>query len=165
MADHVVALFKTTADASTAVDKLVAAGISDKRISVLMGDSFRGEHFGIEDATKAPEGATTGGLVGGTLGAIAGSLVAVGSLALPGVGIVLAGPIAGALAGAGAGAAAGGLVGGLIGLGVPEHQAKVYEDAISNNGGMLLGVETTDTDEDTVKAILRDAGGEGVYET
>ena len=91
MADHVVALFKTTADASTAVDKLVAAGISDKRISVLMGDSFRGEHFGIEDATKAPEGATTGGLVGGTLGAIAGSLVAVGSLALPGVGIVLAG--------------------------------------------------------------------------
>lgn len=163
MSDHIVAVFKTTAEASEAVTKLAAAGVPDTRVSVLMGDGFHGEHFGVESASKAPEGATTGGVVGGTLGAIVAGLAAAGTLAIPGVGVLAAGPIVAALAGAGAGGAAGGLVGGLIGLGIPEHEAKVYEDTINNNGGMLLGVEVADdVSNSSVKDILKDAGGEGV---
>ena len=86
------------------------------------------------------EGGLTGAAVGGTVGAIAGALAMAGTLAIPGVGIVLAGPLAAALAGLGAGAAAGGLVGTLIGAGIPEEHAKLYE-ADLKNGGILVAVK------------------------
>ena len=67
-------------------------------------------------------------------------MAAVGtSVALPGLGLVIAGPVAAALAGAGAGAATGGLVGALIGWGIPEERVKVYEEGIKE-GGILMGV-------------------------
>ena len=56
-------------------------------------------------------------------------MFAVGStIAVPGLGLVVAGPIAAALAGAGAGAAAGGLIGAMVGAGIPEDRgAKEYK--------------------------------------
>ena len=165
MTDHVVALFRDTESASQAVDQLVVAGIPETQISILMGEGFQGEHFGIEDSSKAPEGAVTGGLIGGALGTIAASLATASTVAIPVAGLVISGPIIAALAGAGVGGVTGGLIGGLVGLGIPEHQAKIYEDAINNNGGMLLGVEVDDSNEDQIKNILKDAGGEGVYDT
>jgi hypothetical protein len=60
-------------------------------------------------------------------------------VALPGIGLVLAGPIASVLAGAGAGGAAGTLIGGLVGAGIPEKRAKKYESDIKK-GGIVLGV-------------------------
>ena len=47
------------------------------------------------------------------------------SVALPGIGLVIAGPLAAAAAGAGAGAAGGGLLGALIGWNMPEERVKV----------------------------------------
>jgi hypothetical protein len=67
---------------------------------------------------------------------------------LPGLGLVIAGPIAAALAGAGAGAATGGLVGALIGWGIPEERVKQYEAGIKE-GGILMGVNPR-TPEDAV---------------
>ncbi|MBC7781102.1 MAG: hypothetical protein H7125_13460, partial [Proteobacteria bacterium] len=61
------------------------------------------------------------------------------AIAVPGLGLVIAGPIAGALAGAGAGGLAGGGVGALIGWGVPEERVKQYESHI-NDGGIVMGV-------------------------
>ena len=54
------------------------------------------------------------------------------------VGLVIAGPLAAGLAGAGAGAATGGLVGALTGTGVPEDEAKIYENEIKD-GGIYMG--------------------------
>ena len=85
--------------------------------------------------------------VGGTLGAIIGGIAAIGTnLVLPGLGLVVWGPVAAALAGAGAGGLTGGLVGALIGHGIPEDDAKRYEEGI-NNGGVVMGV-TPRSDED-----------------
>jgi hypothetical protein len=86
------------------------------------------------------------------------------TLFLPGINLVIAGPIAAALAGAGAGGATGGLIGALIGAGIPEYRAKVYEAGIKG-GGILIGVEAPgDADEDVnrLEELLTDLGGEHV---
>ena len=71
----------------------------------------------------------------------------IGSLAIPGVGpLIAAGPIMAALSGAAAGGAVGGLVGALVGLGIPEYEAKQYENKVKN-GNILISVHTDDSNE------------------
>jgi tetrahydromethanopterin S-methyltransferase subunit C len=95
-----------------------------------------------EKNTKAPEGATTGAGTGALLGGGLGWLLAIGALAIPGLGpFMAAGPIMAALAGAGVGGAVGGLTGALIGMGIPEYEAKRYEGRVKD-GGILLSVRS-----------------------
>src|ERR1044071_9130263 len=114
MATLVTGLFRSRADADRAVEDLVHYGWSRDDISLLMSDATRGREFGLAMATKAPEGAATGATIGGVLGAIAAGLVALGIIAIPGIGLVAAGPIVATLAGLGAGGAAGGVEGGVL---------------------------------------------------
>ncbi len=86
--------------------------------------------------------------MGGTVGAIAGVLAVAGTLAIPGLGIVLAGPVAAGLAGLGAGAATGGLIGALVGAGIPEERAKTYQTDIEK-GGIVVGVKPRSADDAT----------------
>src|SRR6185369_16437972 len=82
------------------------------------------------------------GAIGGTVGAVLAAIAAVGTtIAIPGLGLVIAGPLAAAIAGAGAGGAAGGLVGALVGWGIPEERVKRYEAGIKE-GGILMGVKS-----------------------
>jgi hypothetical protein len=72
--------------------------------------------------------------------AVSAAIAAVGTtLVIPGLGLVLEGPIAAAIAGAGAGAATGGIVGALVGWNMPEERVKEYDEGI-RNGGILMGV-------------------------
>ena len=161
MATLVTGIFKTRSSAERAVDGLVSNGFSRDDISLLMSDMTRGREFGVQMATKAPEGAAAGATVGGVLGAIAAGLVALGTIVVPGLGLLAAGPAVAVLAGLGAGAAAGGLTGALIGLGIPEHEAKFYNDVIEG-GGILLGVYAHDDKKDLARKILDAAGAEKV---
>ena len=90
-------------------------------------------------------------------------IAAVGTaIAIPGLGLVVAGPIAAALAGAGAGGATGGLIGLLIGTGMTEHRAKVYDTGV-RGGGILLGVEAKTSEEvEKLETLLEDIGAEYV---
>jgi hypothetical protein len=83
----------------------------------------------------------------------------IGTLMIPGVGpFIVAGPIMAALAGAGAGAAAGGLTGALIGMGMPEYEARQYEEKMKG-GNILISVHTEDGAERArVKEIFKNAG-------
>ena len=84
-----------------------------------------------------------------TVGAILAAIAAVGTtIAIPGLGLVIAGPLAAAIAGAGAGGAAGGLVGALVGWGIPEERVKRYEAGIKQ-GGILMGVRPRSGDDAT----------------
>jgi len=127
-------------------------GYSDDDINVMMSDETRknwyGEHPGeFELGSKAPEGATAGGLIGGTLGALAAGIAAVGrNIVLPGLGLIVWGPLAAALAGAGAGGATGGIIGALLGAGIPEEHARLYEDDVKN-GGAVIGVRPRNDDD------------------
>ena len=159
----VFGIYKSSSQAERAVDVISAAGFSTNDISVLLPDSRSSREFAHEKNTKAPEaataGAATGGLLGGTLGLLAG----VGALAIPGVGpFIAAGPIMGALAGLGVGGAVGGLLGALVGMGIPEYEAKRYEGRIKD-GGVLLSVHC-DSSEEVSKAteLLKQTGAEDV---
>ena len=120
-------------------------------VSVLMSDDTRKRHFGdaepgmeFKTGSKAAEGAGLGGAAGISVGAVLGGLLAAAtSIAIPGIGLVVAGPLAGAIAGAGAGGAAGTLLGALIGAGIPEERAKVYDEGI-RGGGIVLGTRARD---------------------
>jgi hypothetical protein len=167
---YVTGLFPDRDSAERAYQGAVDRGYKRDDVNLVMSDETRERHFGSEQGrqtelgNKAAEGAGIGAGIGGTVGAIAAALAAVGtSIALPGLGLVLAGPVAAALAGAGAGGAAGGLVGALIGWNIPEERIKEYESGI-REGGILMGVRSRNDDDAThLEENWRAANGSSVY--
>jgi hypothetical protein len=149
-----------------AVEALRAAGFRGTDISVLFQDNQGSKDFAHEKNTKAPEGATAGGIVGGISGSVLGWLTGIGALAIPGLGpLVAAGPIVAAVAGVGAVGAVGGILGALVGLGVPEYEAKRFEGRIKQ-GGVLMSVHCDDADwVRRAKDLMRRSGAEGIDST
>ncbi|HEV8512947.1 MAG TPA: hypothetical protein VGQ59_06705 [Cyclobacteriaceae bacterium] len=139
-------MFPDRESSENAYQTLHDRGYMKEDINLLMSDDTRKKHFQDEDdheteiGTKAAEGAGKGSAIGGTVGAIAGIVAAIGtSLVIPGLGVLIAGPIAAGLAGAGAGGITGGIIGALIGSGIPEARAKLYESGIKK-GKVVIGV-------------------------
>ena len=163
MSKAVICIAKTQAQAETIVSRLESAGVSTSDISVLMPDRSGSRDFAHEHNTKAPEGATIGGSAGGVAGGVLGLLAGIGALAIPGVGpFIAAGPIMAALSGAAVGATLGGITGALVGLGMPEYEAKQYEDKVKG-GNILVSVHTYDNDEaKRIKDILQDVDADDV---
>lgn len=163
MTKAVICLANTENQAEKIVANLKNSGILTTDVSVLLPDVGGNRDFSLEHNTKAPEGATIGGSAGGVAGGALGLLAGIGALAIPGVGpFIAAGPIVAALSGAAVGAAIGGVAGALVGLGMPEYEAKQYEDKVKN-GNILISVHTADSDEaKRVKEIMEDAGAEDV---
>ena len=164
----VTGLFKDRDSAESAYRSLTERGYGNDAVNVVMSDETRKRHFADDHAHattelghKAAEGAGIGGAIGGTVGAIAAAIAAVGtSIALPGLGLVIAGPVVAALAGAGAGAATGGLVGALIGWGIPQERVKQYESGLEE-GGILMGVKPrSDQDAAFLQEDWRKSRGE-----
>ena len=167
----VTGLFRDRDSAERAYQSVTDRGYSKDDVNLAMSDETRKLHFG-NDATgrktelgnKAAEGAGIGGAIGGSLGAIAAAIAAVGTtIALPGLGLVIAVPLAAAIAGAGAGAATGGIVGALIGWGIPEERVKQYDQGI-REGGILMAVRPRSEEDAThFESTWRDNRGEHVY--
>lgn len=142
MGKAVMGIVETRQEAESILGELQNAGIPNSDISILFPDKTGTKDFAHEHNTKAPEGAVagigTGGVIGGTLGLLAG----IGALAIPGFGpLIAAGPIMAALSGAAAGGVVGGITGALIGMGIPEIEAKHYEGKI-RGGNILIAVHT-----------------------
>jgi hypothetical protein len=165
----VVAIFRDRNAAEQAFDYLYHLGYSDREINVLMSDKTRAAFYPkSEEAkhtahTKAEEGMGIDGAIGTALGASLAAIAAIGTtIAIPGLGLLVAGPVAAALAGAGAGAVTGGLIGALVGAGFTEQDATAYEDAL-RNGGVVIGV--VPRNQDHAKAIeqrFKELNGENV---
>ncbi|MGA9998224.1 MAG: hypothetical protein WBP93_22620, partial [Pyrinomonadaceae bacterium] len=154
--------------AERAYGSLRTRGYKDEDVNLLMSDETRKKHFTddgreTELGNKALEGAGTGAAIGGTVGATLAAIAAIGTtLALPGLGLLVAGPLAAALAGAGAGGATGGLIGALIGAGIPEERVKRYEEGV-RNGGIVMGVTPrSDEDADYLQSEWKTHHGEDV---
>ncbi len=139
-------MFRDRESTERAYKNMHDRGYTKDDINLVMSDDTRKKHFSDKDddsdlGTKAMETAGKGGAIGGTIGAVAGIIAALGtSVLIPGLGLVIAGPIAAGLAGAGAGGITGGIIGALIGSGIPEDRAKVYESGIKG-GGIVMGVK------------------------
>jgi hypothetical protein len=159
----VFGIYRTRDSAEEGVDALRQAGYRNEHISVLLPENRGTKDFTTEKHTKAPEGTaagvTAGGIIGGTLGLLAG----VGALAIPGVGpFIAAGPIMATLGGIGAGGVVGGIIGALVGMGLPEYEAKRYE-GILREGGILLSVHCDNSDwVKRAKGILERTGAHDI---
>jgi hypothetical protein len=151
---------------ATAVGELKDSGFQREDISVLMPDKEASQRLSFKYDTKAPEGIAAGATTGALLGGSLGWLASIGAITIPVIGALLAaGPIVAALAGAGAAGAIGGLAGGLIGLGMPELEAKRYQTELAK-GGVLLSVQCSDARfAETAKRILDRTGARDVLIT
>lgn len=149
----VTGVFRDQDSAERAYRAATEAGYSANEINVIMSEETRERYYGkhatleTEVGSKAAEGAAVGGALGATAGAIAAAIAAAGTvLAIPGLGLIIAGPLAAGIAGAGAGGVTAGLVGALIGWGIPEDTLKKYEADVKD-GGILIGFKSKN-DED-----------------
>lgn len=163
----VTGMFRTREDAEKAYGSITSRGYTKDDVNVLMSDKTRDTHFADGDTelgSKALEGAGVGSAIGGTIGAVVAGIAAIGtSVLIPGLGLLVAGPLAAALAGAGAGGLTGGLVGALVGSGIPEETAQQYESGI-NEGGIVMGVQPrNDDDADYLANEYRTNRGENIY--
>ena len=165
-------MFRDRTSAERAYNALHARGYTKDEIDVIMSDDARKRHFGTdadrdgdtELGNKALEGTGVGSAIGGTLGAVVGAIAAIGtSVALPGLGLVIAGPLAAGLAGAGAGGLTGGLIGALVGSVIPEDRAKVYESGVKE-GNIVMGVRPrNEEDARYFESEWRNSSGEHIY--
>ena len=164
MAKTVVGLMDNTEQAYQAVDELIDCGTDQDDIGLMAYNRpAQSGETSADDVTQpsgtASSGTLRGAGTGAALGGIAGLALGLSSLAIPGLGpVIAAGPIASALAGAGFGAVAGGLVGALTHMGVPEEEAHYYAEGV-RRGGTLLTVRATDDGmAETAADILREFG-------
>lgn len=148
-------LFNDRESAERAYNSITARGYDTDDVNLVMSDDTRKKYFQSDSTvttelgSKATAGAGIGSAVGGALGAAAAAIVAIGTtIAVPGLGLLIAGPAAAAVAGLGAGGLAGGVVGALIGLGIPEERVEHYQAGI-DGGGILLGVTPRSDDDAT----------------
>jgi hypothetical protein len=158
---HYVGVFDDRSDADMAARDLRERGFKDDQIGYAWRDDQGKTHQEGNKAGKmAASGAGTGVVLGGIIGAGA-------ALLIPGIGPVVSGgllatALAGGATGAVTGAVAGGVSGALVGLGIPEDEAKYYDDQV-RQGRTLMTVRADDRYDDA-SSIVRGRRGYD-YET
>lgn len=149
----VVGIFRDRVKAEGALHELHKAGFSEEQTGfVIRGKRDPGdddspvENDSSLEKSSTGSGVLAGGTVGGVVGAVATGLI-------PGVGpVIAAGLLAGVLGGAAAGGVAGGVIGTLTGIGIPEDEAKIYEEEF-NAGNPLVTVDAGDRREEAWKIL------------
>ncbi len=148
-------LFKDPSNAEQAYNLALQSGYKKEDINVIMSEETKKKNYVSDNLTSnaalgnsgAMEGAGIGGAIGTTVGGLTAAVLAIGTtFIIPGLSLVIAGPLAAGIAGAGAGGITGGIVGALIGSGISENYAREYEEGIKN-GGVVLGVKINSEDE------------------
>jgi uncharacterized protein YjbJ (UPF0337 family) len=171
-----VGTFSTHGEVERALTQLRDAGFDMDDVSVLVRndenepDEIAGVEVKDKVGNQSGRGAATGAATGGAIGGLTGLLIGLGTIAIPGVGPVVAAGAAGtaiatALTGGAIGAAAGGLAGALVGLGIPKERAEVY-DGVLRQGGYLVILDGTQEELNQAHAILQNSnvGHYGVYD-
>ena len=144
MGQQVSAVFSSHHDAIEAAKRVKDAGLRTSDISIIAN----------KDVARSPDSVSTGAVSGTAVGGTAGLILGLGSVAIPGLGIVAAaGPIAGLLSGA----VTGGVIGAMIDLGIPADRSEEYENDIKS-GKTVWAMEVDNERADSVRKILKDCG-------
>ena len=164
----ITVLFRDREGAEKLYSFLIQRGYISDELNLLFVDETRNSWFSDDDTelgNEVLEGASANSATGGTLNAIIGGTASIGTnVLIPGLGLVVAGPLAAALSGAGAGGLTGGLVGALIGSGIPEERAQEYETGLREGGIVLAFEPRTSEDRDYLEQQIRNAKGEYIYD-
>jgi hypothetical protein len=168
-------VFSNRQKAEQSLNELKASGFSMEQVSIIAKDADQGEQISGAEVSDRVANKNVGGATGivkevATDSALGGVLVGLGSLAIPGIGpVIAAGSLATALVATAAStgietAAIGGVVRALADLGIPEEQARLYSDHLYR-GHYLVIVDGTEDDISGAEAIFNKQGiqGWGVY--
>lgn len=166
--------FSSREQTESALIALKETGFSMDKVSVIAREISQDDEIAesekeyIRDKTLA--GLTKGALTVGTLGSLAGILVGLTTLAIPGLGAVgIAGAkvaIAGMFAGGYYGTGGGAIIGAALGNGASKEQAQVYDNHLAN-GSYLVIVDGSEAEINSAESILKTQGIQdwGVYNT
>lgn len=172
MAKTILGIFDNRNEADGAIDDLHDAGFDAKDISIIMRHNPEGKRVEPSRGTVVADSTVSGAATGGIIGGIAGLLIGIGAIAVPGIGaLLIGGPLVAALgltgaaattaSGAATGILAGGLLGALVGLGLPERDARVYEERV-RTGSIVVAVSAGDADAKEARMILEDNNADQV---
>lgn len=101
-------------------------------------------------------GALSGGILGGIAGLVAGGI----AVSIPGAApLVVAGAGSTGLAGALSGIVGGGVIGVLVGAGLPENQAKEYEEFIED-GKIVVIVKVSEAQKQEAQDVMNKSGSQ-----
>lgn len=161
--------FSDVTEAEKTIQELMDLGFTKDDISVFAQDEDQVEALeedqdmevttNSEDrGSNAGKGLGWGALSGGILGGLAGLLAGGVAVAIPGAApLAVAGAGATGLTGALTGAVGGGIVGALVGAGLPEKQAKEYEEFIED-GKVVAVVKVSEEQVEQARNAM-DTGG------
>ncbi len=154
---QIVGLFSNYDDANAAVADLMASGFSKGDLDlVAKEETLKAAGTSQAEVEKDLGGGTVSGAkTGAMLGGIAGLIVGVSALAVPGIGpLITLGTLSTAIGstavGAGVGAAGGGVVGALVGLGFSDDEATEFEQGL-NQGSILVAAKVNGNEQ-----VIRD---------
>lgn len=148
---NIAGTFYSRSQAHGAVATLLDRGFTQDDISIIMSDKAQQRHFhNTSDSEEIAAGGGAGAAAGGILGGLLAGLAVVGTITIPGIGLLAAGPIIAVLSGVGAGAAVGGLAGALTSAGIASADARRYEDEVKK--GNIVLVVRTKTEEEILAA-------------
>lgn len=155
---HAIGVFSSRNTAEQALQELRDTGFPMNKISVLTKDWASDEQLSNENLSEVTLTRSEGVASGATKGAATGGLLAlaggIAALLIPGIGLpLIAESVLTVLLGSGAVAAAGGLIGALEGWYIPEKQAKLYNDRVSQ-GNYLVVIEGTESEIRQAEKIL-----------
>lgn len=169
----VTGVFKARDDAEKAVSQLRSLGIPDNRIGILSPGSTSDQvetGVPVTDTEEPGMGKAMGAAVGGAMGAASGATLglAVASLAIPGVGPVVAFGMVGAallgLVGVAAGSAVGDTVEEELGEGIPHEDVYLYEDALRHGNSILIVYADDGEQADRAREVVNGAGARDIDE-
>jgi hypothetical protein len=166
----VTGVFKSQGDAENAVNQLRSLGVPEEQIGVITPGTQTAQgntSVPVADTEEPGMGRAMGAAVGGAVGAASGATLglAAASLAIPGIGPVIAFGVVGAavlgLVGAAAGSALGDQVEEELGEGVPHEDIFVYEDALRHGNSVVIA-HVTDDQASQAREIVENSGAEDI---
>lgn len=165
----VTGVFRSRDEAEVAINALRSLGIPEKRLGIVApGSAPERLEAGIPvtDTESPGMGRAMGAAVGGAMGAAGGATagLAVASLAVPGIGPLIAFGMVGAallgIVGAAAGSAVGDAVEEGLGEGIPHEDVYLYEDSLRHGHSIVIAYAEEGDQADRAAEVMNNAGAE-----
>jgi hypothetical protein len=157
---HVIGILDSAPLANQAILGLLDLGLTKDDISLIMSDKTKANFVAATKDTgdRAVVDTAIGAGTGGVLGAILAGLTTAGAIFIPGVSLVVAGPLIALLTGVGAGATVGGLAGALSAAGIAMVEKMDYHAELKAGKAVIVAHTKSDAQAQAARAVLMDNG-------